>query len=365
MLFWNGCPVSGLRMICGALKNGFGSEQLAEVAVRIAIVGTTAVLVCTAKIVDPFLRAEEEQLVLEHGAGNRAAERIAILLVVERGRTGVLDRVRARGCAARCSPAASRRGRNKTRCRCSGCCRSWSRTGSARRWRARTRACSWRSAPALPASTSAFCTPIVAPDERVRIATAPSTVIVFSLSRPPLMLKPPLVSDEKPALLKLPPTTPALARARQSGCGRRTRGARCPSLRPILRTATCGLQRRIFSRHRDLFGEGAGFQREIELHRARRVELDVGAADLLEATQLDQKFIAAGVQVGKCVVAAAVGDGRVGLLRLRARHRDGCARDDATLRIFDCARNRASIELCECRRRYAHRRRQVKAVRRR
>ena len=58
---------------------------------------------------------------------------------------------------------------------------------------------------------STFWTPIVAPDERVRIATAPSTVIVFSSLRPPLMLKPPLVSDEKPALLKLPPTTPALS----------------------------------------------------------------------------------------------------------------------------------------------------------
>ncbi len=58
---------------------------------------------------------------------------------------------------------------------------------------------------------STFWTPMVAPDERVRIATAPSTVIVFSSVRPPLMLKPPLVSEANPALLKLPPTTPALS----------------------------------------------------------------------------------------------------------------------------------------------------------
>ena len=58
---------------------------------------------------------------------------------------------------------------------------------------------------------STFCTPIVAPDARVRIATAPSTVIVLSSARPPLMLKPPLVRLENPALLKLPPTTPALS----------------------------------------------------------------------------------------------------------------------------------------------------------
>ena len=49
----------------------------------------------------------------------------------------------------------------------------------------------------------------MAPADRVRMAIAPSTEIVFSSARLPLMLKPPLVSDEKPALLKLPPMTPA------------------------------------------------------------------------------------------------------------------------------------------------------------
>ena len=51
----------------------------------------------------------------------------------------------------------------------------------------------------------------MAPEARVRIAVAPSTVMLFSLPRLPLMLKPPLVRLEKLLLLKLPPTTPAFS----------------------------------------------------------------------------------------------------------------------------------------------------------
>ena len=49
MLFWNGCPLAGLRMICGVLKNGFDPSSWLKSPLRIAIVGTIAVLVCTAK----------------------------------------------------------------------------------------------------------------------------------------------------------------------------------------------------------------------------------------------------------------------------------------------------------------------------
>jgi hypothetical protein len=38
----------------------------------------------------------------------------------------------------------------------------------------------------------------MAPDDRVRTAVAPSTVMLFSSERLPLMLKPPLVRSEKP-----------------------------------------------------------------------------------------------------------------------------------------------------------------------
>ena len=51
----------------------------------------------------------------------------------------------------------------------------------------------------------------------MRIAVAPSTVMLFSLPRLPLMLKPPLVRLEKLLLLKLPPTTPAFSPATPIG----------------------------------------------------------------------------------------------------------------------------------------------------
>ena len=51
---------------------------------------------------------------------------------------------------------------------------------------------------------------MMAPLDRVRIAVAPSTEMVFSSGRLPLMLKPPLPRSSKPRLLKLPPITPAL-----------------------------------------------------------------------------------------------------------------------------------------------------------
>ncbi len=47
------------------------------------------------------------------------------------------------------------------------------------------------------------------PDDRVRIAVAPSIVMLFSSERLPLMLNPPLPRSLKPRLLKLPPMTPA------------------------------------------------------------------------------------------------------------------------------------------------------------
>ncbi len=43
------------------------------------------------------------------------------------------------------------------------------------------------------------------------MATAPSTEIVFSSGRLPFMLKPPFENEAKPALLKLPPTTPGFS----------------------------------------------------------------------------------------------------------------------------------------------------------
>ncbi len=58
---------------------------------------------------------------------------------------------------------------------------------------------------------------MMVPAERVRMATAPSTEMLFSSERPPLMLKPPLLKAAKPRLLKLPPMTPALRAGTPSG----------------------------------------------------------------------------------------------------------------------------------------------------
>ena len=153
--------------------------------------------------------------------------------------------------------------------------------------------------------TSAFCTPIVAPDARVRIATAPSTVMVFSLSRPPLMLNPPLVSDEKPALLKLPPTTPGLER----GHADRVPAGERQQLDILgfdrFADRDLRLKRRRFGSDGHLFRERAGFEREIERHCPGRVELDVGPADLLEAAELDEELVAAGIQVRERVETGA------------------------------------------------------------
>ena len=58
---------------------------------------------------------------------------------------------------------------------------------------------------------------MIAPFERVRMAVAPSTVMLFSSVRLPLMLKPPLVKLSKLTLLKLPPMTPAFRAATPIG----------------------------------------------------------------------------------------------------------------------------------------------------
>ena len=70
-------------------------EQLAEVTVAHRRRRHRDAVGLHLEEVDPLLGAEEEQLVLEHRARNRAAEGVAVLLVVERRRAAVLDGVRA------------------------------------------------------------------------------------------------------------------------------------------------------------------------------------------------------------------------------------------------------------------------------
>ena len=70
-------------------------EQLAEVAAPHPLRRDGRGVRGDGEVVDPFLRAEEEQFVFQGTAGHRSAKRIPVLFVVERRRTGVLDRVRA------------------------------------------------------------------------------------------------------------------------------------------------------------------------------------------------------------------------------------------------------------------------------
>ena len=67
----------------------------------------------------------------------------------------------------------------------------------------------------------------------------------------------------------------------------------------VFRTRDLGLQQRRLSGDGHLFGERAGLQREVDGERAGRIQLDVGAADLLEAAELDDELVAAGTRFGK------------------------------------------------------------------
>ncbi len=61
---------------------------------------------------------------------------------------------------------------------------------------------------------STSCAPSMEPDERVRVATAPSTITTYSSARLPLMLKPPLETLSGSNVPIEPPATPGLSNAR-------------------------------------------------------------------------------------------------------------------------------------------------------
>ena len=63
-------------------------------------------------------------------------------------------------------------------------------------------------------TVSTSCAPSIEPDERVRVATAPSTMTTYSSARAPLMLKPPLLTLSGSKVPIEPPMTPGLSSAR-------------------------------------------------------------------------------------------------------------------------------------------------------
>ena len=124
---------------------------------------------------------------------------------------------------------------------------------------------------------------MMVPDDRVRMAVAPSTVMLFSSLRLPLMLKPPLPRSSKPRAVERAADDAGL----EAGDADRV-AAREGQLLDVLglddlADRHVGLQRRGLGGDRDLLGDGAGLEREVDGQRAAGVELHVLADDLLEA----------------------------------------------------------------------------------
>ena len=185
------------------------------------------------------------------------------------------------------------------------------------------------------------------PDERVRMATAPSTVMLFSSERLPLMLKPPLPKVAEAAVVEVAADDAGL----EAGDANRV-AAREGQLLDVLgldRLADrdVGLQRRGVGGDGDHFGQRAGLEREGQVDLGGRVELDGGARGLLEAVELDRDVVQAGHQRRKRVVAGRVSDGGRRLLGLRPKCGDGDTGHDTAGLVGDDTRDTGALELGE------------------
>ena len=112
------------------------------------------------------------------------------------------------------------------------------------------------------------------------------------------MLKPPVVSDMAPALLKLPPMTPGLERGHADRVAAVERQQLDVLRLDRLPDGDVGLQQRRFGGDGDFFGDGAGVEGEVERQRAAGVELHAGARRLLEALELGRNIVAPGCRFG-------------------------------------------------------------------
>ena len=98
-----------------------------------------------------------------------------------------------------------------------------------------------------------------------------------------------------------------------------------------------GLQRRGLGGDRHEFRDGAGLEREVDVQRAGRVELEVLANRFLEALELGRHRVLARPQVREGVVAAGVSGGNGRRLRREIRRGECDTRDDTAGRVFDCS----------------------------
>ena len=68
-----------------------------------------------------------------------------------------------------------------------------------------------------------------------------------------------------------------------------------------------GFEQRRLRRHRDLLGEGADLERDIDRHHLVDAERQTGAVNFLKPGASDRHAVGAGTQEGRSVVAGAVG----------------------------------------------------------
>ena len=120
--------------------------------------------------------------------------------------------------------------------------------------------------------------------------------MVFSSERLPLMLKPPLVSAAKPGVVEVAADD---ARLQRRDANRVAAGER--QLLDVLGLdglahRHVGLERRRLGGDRDVLGERAGLEREVERLGARGVERDVLAERFLEPLQLGGDVVFSAVE---------------------------------------------------------------------
>ena len=93
-------------------------------------------------------------------------------------------------------------------------------------------------------------------------------------------------------------------------------------------------ERRLFA-HRDDFADAADVERRVDAGLAADLEAQVGAAERLEAGQLERQLVGAGGHVGQRVRAGAIGRRRAEEAGVLIAQRDGDAGQDGVAGIAD------------------------------
>ena len=321
-------------------------QELAEVAPPHRLGRHRGAVGLHGQVVHPFLGGEEEQPVREHRAWNRPAERIAVLLVFEGRRPAVLNRVRA-------AVPRPRVGLQLVAAQ------------EVRAAAAVAAAAAFRDEPDLAAARAPEFRHVVGRQhldflDRVDVLNADDGIArprsdggravdrdVVLVGAAAVDVVAAVAEVGEAARIEVAPHHARLQTDDTDGIAS-GKGEQLDVLGlDRLPERDVGLEDRRVAGHRNLFADRAGLQREVDGLGAGRVKGDIGAVRLLEPLQLRDDVVLAGQQVREDVEAGGVGDGVLGLPRLRGR---GCDRDaghHAALLVLDGARDRASVELRE------------------